>query len=57
MLGNLLKTARQQCHLSEEARMAFCFCIKLSLFQMLLYGSMGVEGEIERGWFISKRIW
>lgn len=49
MLGSLLKTARQHCHLSEGARMSFVFCVKLSLFQMLLCGLMGVGGGIGRG--------
>jgi hypothetical protein len=58
MLGNLLKTTRQYCHLSEGARMSFLFLHKAEFISTAPVQFNGVDGGTGRGcWIISKRIW
>lgn len=48
MLGNLLKTTRQYCHLSEGARMSFLFLYKAEFISTAPGQFNGVEGGTER---------
>lgn len=56
MLGNLLKTTRQYCHLSEGARMSFLCLHEAEFISAAPVQFNGVEGGIERGcWIVSKK--